>query len=130
MSASLARFHEGFVPGRHPIAGFGQGGFRFAEMSHRGSILALPSGIRAVEAATPFRHEAAIYEPVLAEAEAIDILLVGAGTVPLPLPAPLRESLRAVGISADVMTTAAAASTYNVLLAERRRVAALLIAVD
>jgi hypothetical protein len=32
-------------PGRAPIEAYGNGGFRFADMSHRGSILALPSGI-------------------------------------------------------------------------------------
>ena len=36
---------DGFVPGAHPIDAYGAGGFRFAGMSHRGSILALPSGI-------------------------------------------------------------------------------------
>lgn len=32
-------------PGRAPIDAYGNGGFRFAEMSHRGSLLCLPSGI-------------------------------------------------------------------------------------
>ena len=35
------------MPGRHGIDAYGNGGFRFAEMSHRGSILALPSGVKA-----------------------------------------------------------------------------------
>ena len=39
--------YEGFVPGRHSIDAYGNGGFRFAGMSHRGSILALPSGVLA-----------------------------------------------------------------------------------
>ena len=38
---------KGFVPGRFPIDTYGNGGFRFADMSHKGSILALPSGIYA-----------------------------------------------------------------------------------
>ncbi|MDP1051249.1 Mth938-like domain-containing protein, partial [Klebsiella quasipneumoniae] len=32
-------------PGRAPIDAYGNGGFRFADMSHRGSILCMPSGI-------------------------------------------------------------------------------------
>ena len=36
-----------FYPGRAPIDAYGNGGFRFAGMSHRGSILCLPSGISA-----------------------------------------------------------------------------------
>jgi uncharacterized protein len=38
---------EGYVPGRYKIDDYGNGGFRFADMSHRGSILALPTGVRA-----------------------------------------------------------------------------------
>lgn len=128
MTRSPPRY-EGFLPGLHAIDSFGQGGFRFAGMSHVGSLLALPSGMRAIEAPEPFRHQDALYEPVLAEAEAIDILLLGTGTVPFPLPGALRQRLRDAAISADVMTTASAASTYNLLLGEGRRIAALLVAV-
>ncbi len=40
-------------PGRAPIDAYGNGGFRFADMSHRGSILCLPSGIYGWEPADP-----------------------------------------------------------------------------
>ena len=36
---------EAHFPGRAPIEAYGNGGFRFAGMSHRGSLLCLPSGI-------------------------------------------------------------------------------------
>jgi uncharacterized protein len=123
------QLHDGFLPGRHAIAGFGQGGFRFAAMSHQGSILALPSGIHRWELPTPFRHDESLYARVVEEAAEIDVLLIGAGEVPLPMPQALRWRFRERGISADVMTTASAASTYNVLLDEGRRVAAALVAV-
>lgn len=123
------RVYDGFLPGRHPITGFGGGGFRFADMSHQGSILALPSGIRLWRLNLPFRHDEDSYRMVMAESAAIDVLLIGAGTVPLPIPEPLRWRFRELGISADVMTTASAASTYNLLLGEGRRVAAALVAV-
>jgi uncharacterized protein len=121
--------YDGFLPGRHAISGFGQGGFRFGEMSHQGSILALPSGIRRWELPTEFRHDEALYAAVFAESREIDVLLIGAGAVPLPLPDALRWRFREHGVSADVMTTSSAASTYNVLLAEGRRVAAALVAI-
>lgn len=123
------KLHDGFLPGRHAITGFGQGGFRFAEMSHQGSILALPSGIRRWVPPDPFRHDEAVYADVLAEAPGIDILLIGAGSIPLPLPDQLRWRFRELGIAPDVMTTASATSTYNLLLDEGRRVAAALVAV-
>ncbi len=128
MTRSAPRY-DGFLPGLHPIDSFGQGGFRFAGMSHVGSLLALPSGMKAIPAPAPFRHDEALYEPVFAEAEAIDILLLGVGPVPVPLPASLRERFRDARISTDVMTTASAASTYNLLRGEGRRIAALLVAV-
>jgi uncharacterized protein len=124
------RLYDGFLPGRHAISGYGQGGFRFADISHMGSILALPSGVHHIDIGQPFSHAEALYAQVFTEAADIDILLIGAGMMPFPIPQPLRWRFRDVGISADVMTTAAACSTYNVLLEEGRRVAALLTAVS
>ena len=46
-----------------------------------------------------------------------------------PIPKQIKEALRARGIASDPMSTGAAVRTYNVLLAEERRVAAALIAV-
>jgi uncharacterized protein len=123
------RQYDGFLPGRHPVTGFGQHGFRFAEMSHTGSILILPSGVYRWEPPVPFRHDEALYGAVFAEASTIDVFLVGSGTVPLPMPETLRWLFRDRRMSVDVMTTGAAASTFNVLLSENRRVAAALVAV-
>jgi uncharacterized protein len=67
---------------------------------------------------------------VLAEGEAIEILLVGTGRDIRPLPAPLRAALKEKRIAADPMSTGAAVRTYNVLLAEDRAVAAAFVAVD
>ncbi len=127
--ALLPRQYDGFLPGRHPISGFGQNGFLFAEMSHTGSIMVLPSGIHRWQPQAPFRHDEALYAEVFAEAGEIDVVLIGAGTVPLPMPETLRWLFRERHIAVDVMTTNAAASTYNVLLSENRRVAAALVAV-
>ena len=117
-------------PGRAPLDAYGNGGFRFAGMSHRGSILCLPSGIYGWE---PVRHadiDALTLARVFAEAATIDILLVGMGPAPARLPVALRSALREAGISADGLSTGAAVRTFNILLAEDRAVAAALIAVD
>jgi len=123
------RIHDGFVPGRHPIDAYGNGGFRFAEMSHKGSILALPSGISKWDVAGASALDEEAFRPVLAEAEDIEILLIGTGRNIVPLPEPLLWRLRDPGMRLDVMQTGAAARTFNILLAENRRVAAALIAV-
>jgi uncharacterized protein len=122
--------YSGFLPGKHAIEGYGAGGFRFAGMSHRGSILALPSGIRAWEAVAFEDITIASLAPVFAEARGeIEHLLIGTGSELRPIDRSLRDRLRAAGIRVEPMATAAAARTYSVLLAEDRRVAAALLAV-
>lgn len=116
-------------PGRAPIDGYGQGGFRFAGMSHRGSLLIVPSGIYAwpVTSAAEISEDA--LRLVFEEAESIDLLMIGSGRDPIALPPALRERFRALNVSVDVQPTGGAASSYNVLLDENRRVAAALVAV-
>lgn len=121
---------EAHFPGRAPIDAYGNGGFRFAGMSHRGSLLCLPSGIHGWEPADPAKLALGDFGKVLAEAGTIEILLVGTGTDLKRLPADLRDALRARGISSDPMSTGAAVRTFNVLLAEDRAVAAAFVAVD
>jgi uncharacterized protein len=122
--------HAGYVPGRHVIEGYGSGGFRFAGMSHRGSILALPSGIWAWEASVPTDISIASLSPLFEEtSDPIEHLLIGTGLKLVPLERHLRDRLREIGITAEPMATGAAARTYSILLAENRRVAAALLAV-
>ena len=52
-------------PGRAPMDAYGNGGFRFADMSHRGSILCLPSGIHGWEPADPAALRIEDFERVL-----------------------------------------------------------------
>jgi uncharacterized protein len=112
------------------IEAYGAGGFRFAGMSHRGSILALPNGIWAWSPRTPAEIDEASLAHAISEKATIDFLLIGSGNDPVLLTEPVRRRLRKEGISFDAMPTRAAASTYNVLFAEGRRVAAALIAVE
>jgi uncharacterized protein len=120
---------KGYVPGRHKIDDYGGGGFRFADMSHRGSILALPTGIRAIAAASWSDIDAASIDLALSDSGGLDIFIVGSGKDLTPLAAPLRAKLRAAGVGCETMATGAAVRTYNMLVDEGRRVGALLIAV-
>ncbi|PDT29910.1 hypothetical protein CO660_10675 [Rhizobium sp. L9] len=116
-------------PGRAPIDTYGNGGFRFADMSHRGSILCLPSGIYGwdMDVSEPLTPEN--FRRVLDEAADIEVLLVGTGTELRRLPDELKQVLKARGISSDPMSTGAAVRTFNIMLSEQRAVAAALIAV-
>lgn len=113
-----------------PIESYGRGGFRFAGMSHRGSLLLLPSGVWAWPVIEPSGITAEALAPVIAEAENIALLLIGTGRTRWPLPAELMQLFAAHRISAETSQTGQAANTYNILLEEGRRVAAALIAVD
>ena len=118
----------GFLPGRHAIDGYGAGGFQFADMSHRGSIFALPSGIYAWDAVTPDDLTIDAFARVFVEPKgAIEHLLIGTGAAMLPL-FDLRAELRRRGLAAEPMATGAAARTYSILLGEKRKVAAALLA--
>ena len=117
-------------PGRAPIDAYGAGGFRFADMSHRGSILCLPSGVYEWESKDPAKLTIDDFAKLIAETADFDVLLIGMGLEIRPIAKDLREALKAKGVVADPMSTGAAVRTYNVLLAEERRVAAALIMVD
>ncbi len=127
---TTGRRYEGFVPGRHVIDAYGAGGFRFADMSHRGSILALPSGVHAWAARTPADLVFSAFAPVMAEAEEIDTLLIGTGKEIAFLDEAVRAGLKEGRMAVDVMSTGAAARIYNIMASENRRVAAALLAVD
>jgi uncharacterized protein len=112
------------------IDAYGNGGFRFGAMSHRGSLLCLPDGIWAWPVATARDITETSLAPVFARADVLDLFLIGAGRDPFALPEALRARFRALSISVDCLGTGPAAQTYNILLGEKRRVAAGLIAVE
>ena len=120
----------GVFPGRAPIEAYGNGGFRFAGMSHRGSLLCLPSAIVAWDALDVTTLTPASFATIFAEPTAIGFVLLGTGrshTIPAPA---VRRAFSEAGIGLDTMDTGAACRTYNILLGEGRPVAAALIVVD
>ncbi len=120
---------QAHFPGRAPVDTYGNGGFRFADMSHRGSILCLPSGIYGWDKQEDGPLTLDDLKRVLDEAGEIEVLLVGTGKEIRPLPPEVKAALRDRRIISDPMSTGAAVRTFNVMLAENRAVAAALIAV-
>jgi uncharacterized protein len=117
------------LPHAAAIDSYGNGGFRFAGMSHRGSLLCFPDGIWAwaVDDITALTTDT--LSPVFDRAQSLDLFLIGSGHAPWALPHDLKQRFRELMLSVDGMTTGAAVRTYNILLAENRRVGAGLIAV-
>ncbi len=120
---------EAHFPGRAPIDAYGNGGFKFANMAHQGSLLCLPSGIYAWKPETLSDLIPENFSKLFDEPEDIEILLIGTGENLVPVDSKLRGKFRDASISADSMATGAAVRTYNVLVAEGRAVAAALLAV-
>ncbi len=120
---------EAHFPGKAPIDAYGNGGFRFADMSHRGSLLCLPSGIHGWDAVDGDALDERLFQRIFDETADFDVLLVGTGSAIRPIPEGVKTRLRQAGIVSDAMNTGAAVRTYNVMLAESRAVAAALVAV-
>lgn len=123
----VQRFN-GYIPGLHLIESFGAGGFRFAGISHRGSIIALPAGIHIWPVVNMTKLTLDSLAPAFAET-GLTHIIIGTGQDIAYLPKPLQEAIRAAGMVPETMATAAAVRTYNILAGEGRMVAAALIAV-
>lgn len=98
-------------------------------MSHRGSILTTPSGVRAWPVRDASEISLQSLASAVAEASTIDLLLIGTGETLVMPDRELLDALRASGLRVDVMNTSTAARTYNFLVSENRQAAAALIAV-
>jgi uncharacterized protein len=117
-------------PARAPIDAYGNGGFRFADMSHRGSLLIVPSGIYAWEPQSIEDVTAEACARLLREMAPPGIVLLGTGPEHRMPAEPVRRLFAEARLGLEIMTTGAACRTYNVLLAEGRDVGAGLLAVD
>ena len=117
------------LPRSAPIEAYGNGGFVFDSMSHRGSLLCLPDAIWAWPVTNPAEIDKFSLDRIFAAANAIDTLVIGTGTEVWLAPSALREALRRVRVVLEPMLTGPAVRTYNIMIGERRRVAAALIAV-
>ncbi len=109
---------------------YGNGGFRVGGEAFSGSILVLSDGSVMSWSADVSALTPESFAQVLALSPPPEILLIGCGPRAVFVPPPLRQRLREAGIVVDAMNTGAACRTFNVLIAEERRVAAALIAVE
>jgi uncharacterized protein len=124
MANQVARY-----PYETPVTAYGNGGFRFAEMSHRGSILCLPSGVYAWSATSAETLGENDIDFLLNLVEAPITVLLGTGEKQLWPKPEIYSAFAKAGSGIEPMTTGAAARTYNILIAEKRPIAAALIAV-
>ena len=112
-----------------PIDAYGDGGFRLEGQRFDGSIIVTPRGLHPWPVASIDGVTAASLAVLAGEVGTFDFLLVGSGDAFARLPEQAQRHLESRGLFPDTMATPAACRTYNMMLAENRRVAAALIAV-
>lgn len=105
-----------------PVDGYGPGFFRIGGQVHEGAVLTGPTGTAAWGG---YEDDA----PLLALAEAVDVLFIGTGAELAHIPSNLRTTLENAGLGVEIMNSPAACRTYNVLLSEGRRIALALMPV-
>lgn len=99
-----------------PVDGYGPGFFRIGGEPHQGAVMILPTGIALWDG---FSDSASL----VAAGGEVDVVLVGTGPDVAHVPGDFRAALEDAGIGVEVMASAQACRTYNVLLGEGRRVA-------
>lgn len=113
--------------GQQIIQSYAEGVFRISGISYDGAVLVSPQGTLAWSA-TSFEDLALQdFENLIARADDIDVVLLGAGAQMKFFNPALKRELSAKGLPVDVMDTGAACRTYNVLMAEGRRVVAAML---
>ncbi len=99
-----------------PVDGYGPGFFRIGGVERPGPLAVLPGG--------PLDWSGWPHiDPFVTRAGEIDVLLAGMGAEIAPLDGAVRAALEEIGIGVELMASPSACRTYNILLAEGRRVA-------
>ena len=115
--------------GRQVIETYGDMRFRISGAAYEHSVIVLPD--RVMPSAPPTWADVTFESfAELCAADAADVLLLGCGARAELPPRALRQALREQGLVVEPMDTGAACRTYNVLMAEDRRVAAALLPVS
>lgn len=112
----MASFDRQVGPAGVPVVqGYVPGGWRVSGILYNGGILVLPDRVEPLAALAHLAER---------DLSGVEVLLIGTGPT-MTRPAP--EVLAGTGVPTEFMDSRAAARTYNVLAAEGRRVAAVLL---
>ncbi len=116
------KFQEATFAGGLPIDGYGAGFFRIGGTVYEHHVVVLPE---AVTAWGGFTDTAPLTDLI----GRLDVLFIGTGGETAYIPKDLRETLENAGLGVEPMASPIACRTYNVLLAEGRRIGAALLTV-
>ncbi len=114
---------------RQVIDGYGPGQFCISGQWRVGAVIVLPDRTLGWEATDAASLSVGDFSSVLEAEPKVEILLLGTGPTMRMIPKALRLGLREQGVVVELMDSRAVCRTYNVLLAEGRRVAAAMLPV-
>ncbi|MFY0619202.1 Mth938-like domain-containing protein [Shimia sp.] len=105
-----------------PIDSYGPGFFRIAGEVIEGGAIVHAKGARSWNGYEDV-------DAVLSLKDQVDFILMGTGAAMAPVDATFRAALDAAGVGVEQMASSSACRTYNVLVSEGRRVAAVMLPV-
>ena len=111
------------------VQGYAAGRFKVGGKDYHSAILVYPDRVESFPIDSFDALSADHLQPVLKQAGNIDVVLLGCGAKMQFVPPALRKLFSDNGLSLEPMDSGAACRTYNVLMAEGRRVAAILLPV-
>lgn len=109
------------------VDSYGDEGFSINGTMHTESVLLFPERAIAWTSLDVSAWTVDDFAEVLTTIPPIEVLLLGTGKIHQFVHPDLKKAFKAKGIGVDSMDTGAACRTYNILLSESRRVAALLL---
>jgi uncharacterized protein len=108
------------------VSGYAGTGFMVGGASWP-AVLVTPQIAFTLDALDVGALDIAAFTPLATHDPRVELLLIGTGAAMRRPPAALMNALAAQGLAVEFMDSRAAARTYNVLVAEGRRVAAALL---
>ena len=120
------KLHSAVIAGLNTFTGYGEGYVVVNGERHDRSLVVLPRRIVTDWAATTFEALAAEHLAALLDLEC-EIVLLGTGALLRFPPPQMLQVFSRKGIGLEVMDVHAACRTYNILMAEERKVAAALL---
>lgn len=117
--------------GQQIIQSYAGGTFKVSGQIYAHPLIVTPDEAQpwAISQNHPDHMTSADFDAVIALSHSCDVFLFGTGKMLIFLPVELKKTLKTQGLHLEMMDTGAACRTYNVLMAEGRRVAALLLPV-
>lgn len=115
--------------GRQIIQSYSPAGFKVNGALHTGAVIVFPEITQDWNVQKFEQLDESSFSVLIDKASDLDVVLLGTGAATKFFSPAFKNALKAKGLQVEAMDSSAACRTYNVLMAEGRRVAAALLPV-